>query len=669
MSSPLKDYRPDIDGLRAVAVLLVVLYHSELGCAGGFIGVDVFFVISGYLITRNILRDHSAGTFTLSTFWRRRILRLFPASAVMTLATLLAGSVFLLPGDYEELAESALMQLCVSSNIYFWRQSDYFAGPSDLKPLLHTWSLAVEEQFYIIYPTVLLLLLRRPGGRLAVPLGLATVASFFLSVWGVRTYPDATFFLLPTRAWELLLGALICLAPKSIAPASSIREGLAFSGLGAIVLTGFFYWEEMTFPAEAALVPCLGASAVIWSNTGRLTSVGRLLSFRPAVLVGMISYSLYLWHWPILVYLRHRGGGILSREASVAAVIASFAAAFLSWLALEQPFRRAGIGWPLWRLTFSGAAFSGVALTSAVILVLEGAPDRVDPKVLAFLTAPVERKKSLDTSIEDVRSGKVPMLGMTKHARRCVLWGDSHAAVLATGLEAACSARNISVFQATHSGTPPLLDFVFVARHGLSDQTPAYSSAVVEFCRRERVDIVVLAGVWKTYAAKSDFGDKLRRTIEALRESGVCVGVVKDVAFQDSHVPALIASAMFHGRTTDSIGVSVDRHRAENAECDAILKNVSSSGAVVLDPAPFFVGPDGVWRACRGSEALYYDKHHLSPSGSLLLKPMFEEFLGGCKCTECGEPGGTALGGDRMHRSVSSATDGPQEQPEKLGDR
>ena len=207
-------YRPDVDGLRAVAVTLVLLFHAGLGFSGGFIGVDVFFVISGFLITGLILKEQESGKFSLANFWVRRIRRIIPAATVVVVAVLVAGFFILLPRDYEDLGKSAIAQQLMLSNVYFWRNTGYFDGPADLKALLHTWSLAVEEQFYLGYP-FLMMLLHRFGRKVTVgALTFLGVGSLIVSVYGVEHHPSATFFLLPTRAWELLIGGLICFLPK-----------------------------------------------------------------------------------------------------------------------------------------------------------------------------------------------------------------------------------------------------------------------------------------------------------------------------------------------------------------------------------------------------------------------------------------------------------------------
>lgn len=235
MQSLIQDfrYRPEIDGLRAIAVVAVVFYHAGLGFTGGFVGVDVFFVISGFLITSLILKDLAAGTFTLAGFWERRIRRIVPALTCLVLATLMAGWIVMLPADYAELGRSAFFQGLFAANVYFWRSSGYFDGAVEEKPLLHTWSLAVEEQFYFVFPLMMvglvaLPMFRRRGNLLSL-FALCILLSLGVSIWGVSNRPVATFYLLPTRAWELLLGGFIALLP-ALRTGASANAGASGAG-------------------------------------------------------------------------------------------------------------------------------------------------------------------------------------------------------------------------------------------------------------------------------------------------------------------------------------------------------------------------------------------------------------------------------------------------------
>jgi peptidoglycan/LPS O-acetylase OafA/YrhL len=260
-------YRPEIDGLRAIAVMAVVLFHAGLGVTGGFIGVDVFFVISGFLITSLIFKDLEAGKFSFTNFWERRARRIIPASVAMVFAVLIAGWFLLLPSDYAALGKSAAMHAAFAANFYFWRSTNYFSGPADELPLLHTWSLAVEEQFYLFVPLLLAGLFRLPKLRsrrvLLLLFGIGFVISLALSIIAVPRMPAAAFYLLPTRAWELLAGSIIAILP-TVSLSRPLRELLCWTGFALILIPCFLYTKQTPFPGLAALPPCLGTALFIW---------------------------------------------------------------------------------------------------------------------------------------------------------------------------------------------------------------------------------------------------------------------------------------------------------------------------------------------------------------------------------------------------------------------
>ena len=282
----------------------MLLYHAGLGFTGGYVGVDVFFVISGFLITALISEELSLNQFELREFWGRRIRRILPASTMMCLLVLIAGMFLLLPTDFNELAESASAHQLLFSNVFFWRRLSYFAGPSEVKPLLHTWSLAVEEQFYLFYPVLLIILRNVSRTRHLIILTSLFFLSLILSEWAVWHHPSAAFFLLPTRMWELLAGGIAFFCPISNRKKIWQEVG-AWMGIALILMAGVLFDSDTEFPGFWALLPCGGSFLLIYCNGTSLTSVGRLLSFRPVVFTGLLSYSLYLWHWPILAYMHY----------------------------------------------------------------------------------------------------------------------------------------------------------------------------------------------------------------------------------------------------------------------------------------------------------------------------------------------------------------------------
>ena len=371
--SAIGSYRPEVDGLRAVAVLPVLFYHAGFDLfAGGFVGVDVFFVISGYLITQIILLGIDNGTFRIGHFYERRFRRILPALFVVLLATVPAGLIWLQPAALEDYFEALIAIVFFGSNILFWQQSDYFAESADQNPLLHTWSLSVEEQFYVVFPLFLLLSWKIGWRRTLSIVGLTILGSFALTEWGWRNSSVANFFLLPTRAWELLLGAAISVwvvgRREQITGDSLLASVAAWIGLGCIGGAVFLYDEATPFPSYFALLPTIG-TALILVFASPANSLGRALGVAPLIGVGLISYSLYLWHQPLFAFARLRSLEPLATVDYLVLIALSFVLAYCSWRIIEVPFRD--------RQRISKSNLTWVLLAVASILVAVGAAGKV----------------------------------------------------------------------------------------------------------------------------------------------------------------------------------------------------------------------------------------------------------------------------------------------------
>ena len=372
-------YQPQIDGLRAVAVLSVVLYHFGVpGLPGGFTGVDVFFVISGFLIGGILWRERQAtGRMALGRFYLRRIRRLAPAYFAMLAATALAAWFVLLPFEFREFGKEAIAATLWLSNVLFFRSAGYFDPGAEAKPLLHTWSLSVEEQFYLILPLTLILLARWP--RLTIPaLGAAWAASLAACVALTPAQPDATFYLFPFRAWELLTGVLLAiLGARWRGHAAASLLGLLLVG-GAVLLIP----PGAGFPGWVALVPVAG-TALVLSSLGHDNPVNRALALPPLVGVGLISYSLYLWHWPVLILSRAWGGPLPAPVWLAVALVLSWA----SWRWVERPFRRPGAVGAPGLLALCGTAAMAALAFGAWVWRADGLPDRFSPSIRAHIAA------------------------------------------------------------------------------------------------------------------------------------------------------------------------------------------------------------------------------------------------------------------------------------------
>jgi peptidoglycan/LPS O-acetylase OafA/YrhL len=346
-------YRREIDGLRALAVLPVIFFHAGFRAfAGGFVGVDVFFVVSGYLITSLIVSEKSTGTFTLANFYERRIRRILPALFVVMLACLPFAWAWMLPSEVKDFSKSLIAVAVFLSNILFWREGGYFETPGAVKPLFHTWSLAVEEQYYLLFPVFLLLIWPIGKRWIRFIFAILALASLLAAEWMSQHHPQGAFYLLPTRGWELLIGASVALyfigAKPSILAAretASLTNDIAATlGLLLIAYAVVAFDRNVPFPSFYALVPTVGAALVILFANQR-SLVGKLLSTRILVSVGLISYSAYLWHQPLFAFARIRNQGVLSTPLVSILCLAAVACAYFSWKFVEKPFRnRALIG-------------------------------------------------------------------------------------------------------------------------------------------------------------------------------------------------------------------------------------------------------------------------------------------------------------------------------------
>jgi peptidoglycan/LPS O-acetylase OafA/YrhL len=622
-------YRPDVDGLRAVAIILVLLFHADLGVKGGFIGVDVFFVISGFLITGLILKEQQNGEFSLARFWVRRVRRIFPASAVMVAAALAAGFFLLLPSDYRDLSESAIAQQLILSNIYFWRNTGYFDGAAECQPLLHTWSLAVEEQFYIGYPILLMLLNRYGRNATLIALVLLGIASLVLSEYGARFHRSATFFLLPTRAWELITGGLVCFLPPPTRFSLCLRTTISWLSLALIVAVGWLYDSNTPFPGLYALAPCTATASIIYFNSNHLSLPALILSKKPFVFTGLISYSLYLWHWPILAFYRYwQGPDFDILEALLLLSFAGFISV-LSWLFIEQPFRRIPITGPKRQifLQYGFAAFIILA-GAAFISVRNGIPTRVSKELAEFDDIRDSRKFIHEFTIRQAIRAELPLMGDVYASRSCLLWGDSHAMALAPGLDAACKELAIRAFQSTRSSMPPIIDLELY-RGGVSLKVLAHNSAVLQFIRDNEIEVVFLAAAWSTYAKHSDFEEKLRKTISEITQMKIHVAVLLDVASHSVDVPKHFAQAKFWGLSSEYKGVLLEQHRAQNQIAEDAIRRacIGNPLATILDPAGLFVDRDGFLQASIDGELMYRDGSHLSVEGGLRTKALFQHYF------------------------------------------
>lgn len=496
-------YRADIDGLRAIAVLPVVLYHAGIpGITGGFLGVDVFFVISGFLITSIVATEIAENRFSLLSFYERRARRILPALTVVVLSVFVVGWFFLLPGEYKDLGQSALAAALFLSNVYFTLKLDYFAQAAEFAPLLHTWSLAVEEQFYLFYPPMLAFLFAWRGLRAAfwTVVGLSCL-SLAAAVVMLPLKPDWVFYLIFFRAWELGVGALLALsffpAPRHRLP----REVIGIAGLLAILVPVSLYDSSTSFPGFAAVPPVFGAAAIIYVGAnGSSCIVNRILAHRFLVWIGLISYSLYLWHWPILAFLRIGGAqASLPLTVGLIAVAVSVLIAWVSYRFIERPFRaRPPHGFTRSAIfLLSGTMLFVMVMIGGLLHLAKGMPSRLTPLEAAITAVSQDRNPDRGECFSRLPEQGLCAVGTPAVAGEPVdflFWGDSHGEAIKSGLDLAAQAAGQSGLFVGTSACPPIRQ---LRRHPEVRRCTEMNQSVWAFLE-ERTDIplVVLSARW-----------------------------------------------------------------------------------------------------------------------------------------------------------------------------
>lgn len=599
-------YRPDIDGLRAVAVLSVVFFHlSKSYLPGGFLGVDMFFVISGYLISSILTKDAQVSGVSITRFYERRIRRIAPALLVLLLVTSVVSAIVLLPLDLEGLGKSLAATLLFASNVYFWRDTNYFSQAAEEKPLLHTWSLGVEEQFYIFFPLLVAFVFTRWRGAFLPIVAILTVASFVLNILLVRAGGALpAFYLLPTRAWELGVGVILTvwrvgslsLATRQVVAAVSsilIAIGLAFPD--AIAAVGL--------PVASPVV--LGTAGLIWAGSESASALNRVLALRPLVTIGLLSYSLYLWHWPILMFYQYYTVDSLSPLEQLVLVFFMLTASWLSWRFVERPFRSSSF--PIGRLTgWSLAVMAVLGLGAASFVFSGGLPQRLSGDAAAINAAVGTHFRCAVGDYVAFGAGRGCSLtpdGRNVASLDLVLLGDSHAQMYAPVVTELLDRDQLQGLLVPANGCMPMrklnvtADCLRVAEANLS--------AVLDL---ESVQTVVVAFYWdlgrpfvdasnQTYGTQGirAIEEGLDGTIDALSNAGKNVVLIGPLAAPGYDVASIVGRKLAFGQPID---VPLSKSAAEFY--------LSYKGAIDKysnDARVTFVRPDLV--QCDDSECAY----------------------------------------------------------------
>lgn len=657
----MKNYRADIDGLRAVAVLPVVFFHAGFPLfSGGFVGVDIFFVISGFLITGIIQRDLDVGRFSIATFYERRIRRIFPALFVVVFVSAIAAWFLLVPRDFRLFSKGVVALIGFGSNDYFWKETGYFDVGAATKPLLHTWSLSVEEQFYILFPPLLLLLHKLSARRRNVILLALFVASLLGCIWATPDHPSAAFFFSPFRAWELLLGALLALGAVPGAGSRGLAEIGGAAGLCLIAVSVFVFGAETPFPGFMALIPCLGAAFLLQCGDHDETRVSRMLSHPAIVHLGRISYSLYLWHWPLIVFFGYYAVFPISRAQALCIVALSLMLAHLSWKFVEMPIRARK------RLATRRAVFAAAAAVMVVGLALGGGGQAFqgwEGRFLSPETADIvwAMRKNLENTRCQTKQGALKdqnapcFIGAASPAAGSevwALWGDSHAAALASMLAAKANAHGIALRFFGQPSCPPLLG-VRQTFGGADNHCFEFNQAVMQALLGSNVTTVVLAARYSVYlyGGTRDFGPaedsreplitdesstvrspaerrdlftrKIEETVDRLSGRGIRTVLVYPVPETGYDIPSTLLRLSTRGADLSEFKRPVDYYWSRNRPIFAALDAVQGDRVARVYPHTRLCGE----RDCivsKDRKPLYRDDDHLSDFGAALVAPLFD---------------------------------------------
>jgi len=665
-----KGYRPDLEGLRAVAVLLVVFYHAGISfLPGGYVGVDVFYVLSGFFITGLLVKEAEAsGKISFKEFYARRGRRLIPAATLVIVVTAVVSWFAYAPLRLTSFGWDAVTSsLNVANFRYAFQATDYLTQGNDASPFLHFWSLSVEEQFYWVWPLLIMLAAGVWGrkrqiqpGRLLAVLLVVTVVSFIACVWLTQTNQPWAFFMLPTRAWELAIGGIVAIV---IAKASSIpagvRDVLGFAGIAAIAFSALRYTETTPFPGYAAALPVLGTAAVILAVRHPLAGVSAALAVRPMQAIGRWSYSIYLWHWPMLIIPAAILGAELSLGMRLGLAVASIAAGALTYKLVEDPIRRnAFLSAKAWRslvlsavLVIAGAAAgAGLILGARAVLNTNGGSDTPVPAPSPAPSASSERETALEaaaTPPAPVPGNLTPPLLDPKgdlpvvYADRChgefsdtefndcvygdrqgkqaiFLVGDSHAAQWFDPMDAIAQENNLRLVSLTKSACPFITTTLPSPINPGGDYTECniWNDAVATRIAEETPALVVVAGQRDILR---DRYDGLTEMLQRITSNGQKVLVLGDVARQDVDVPVCLSENL-----DNALACAVPTEKGLDPVSTEAMRAAALAAGATFEPTAPWLCAEQLCPVVVGNILMYRDASHLTPPAALWLRPTLE---------------------------------------------
>lgn len=649
-----RGHRRDIDGLRGVSIAAVVLYHLGLGVSGGYGGVDIFFVISGFLIAGIIRAELQAGTFSIGKFYVRRIRRIVPAFVAMAVATTLAATWLLFPSDYHNFGKSLMPAAVAITNYHFQGRNDYFDGSATDKPLLHTWSLSVEEQFYLGFPLLLLVLFKFRRAAIAPLLAAIAVLSLAYSALAVSNDAVSAFFSTPARVWELLIGALVAYGAVPVAQSRNVREIEAASG-AVMIAAAFIFLNDVTpFPGLAALPLCVGAALIIHAGiAGTPAFVNRVLSAAPIVGLGLISYSVYLVHWPLIVFHRYRfpeSWAAPHVSLSLTLGLASLALGYLSWRFIETPFRRPSASAPLLR-TFQYAGLAGLVMAVSGLAMVRSAgwPQRWGPVVTELTTTPDNPYAGICQPLAGTKDlpANTCRTGSTDGATDTILWGDSHAETMIPGFSVYGEQNKQGVLALTMHGCPPLVGLDLNGR-AKSARCRAFNNNALQRALAPDIRRVVLSARWaytaeglgtegefvRTLILGADgiagnqviFARLLNETVARLADAGKNVVVIGPVPEQAHNVVQGLARHLAWHQPMPrprNYGEFLARQR----HVLPVLAKLETLPNVRVVYPHHWLCDHTMCNYDGGGRTLYRDNNHLSKAGIAHIEAMFGEIF------------------------------------------
>jgi peptidoglycan/LPS O-acetylase OafA/YrhL len=632
-------YRPDIDGLRALAVVAVILFHTGVpGFEGGYAGVDIFFVISGYLITQLLeaSREEPAGR-TLRGFYLRRMRRILPALLATCLVTSIVAVVLFTPDELVDVGKYLAATPVLLSNVATWSErSGYFAPNIRELPLTHLWSISVEEQFYLLYPLLLFAITRYRLSYQRLALVVLAAVSLALCVWASHYRPRANYFFAPTRAWELLLGATLAIGGTVRIEHRVATEGLAVAGLLGIVIVVYLYTAETPYPGTAAMLPCLATAALLTSGASpRPALVNRLLSWPPLVFVGLISYSLYLWHQPLLAFVNYYRIVPLTPGGTIVLLAATLLVAAGSWRLIERPVRmRMLMKSTRALLVCLGVGSAGIFLAGLMLWNSGGLPHRFPPEVRGLIVSGYGTSDRVhcveEVPLEQVRAGRVCNYGPGGSSPKVLVWGDSHAMALMPAVKALAKEHRMhTYFVAKYNCLPLLMPPSATALDAATDRygCAAFNAAAVEAIGRIEPDLIILDGAWAATEPPPhvhDIAVGIQQTVNRLSDHAHSICVVLAVPMMKYAVSHALLVAHRRDIPDDFLRLSRADALAQHWEMEHDLPALAQrSGLKVVDPKDALCPTDSCLYKADG-QSLYFDDGHLSAYGALYVARTLE---------------------------------------------